>query len=119
MAEEACGELHQYSYIIQWLITALFFFLPTVPNLVPNLKWRNNSVTSLYTKAKLPHPFPHTPPSQHPTPGVYPLYTSWFHCPPIHIIVDERLANFWYAQRAYWELVSRGKNFFCKKADVG
>jgi hypothetical protein len=29
------------------------------------------------------------------------------------------LVNFWYAQRAYWELVSRGKNFFCKKADVG
>jgi len=25
------------------------------------------------------------------------------------------LVNFWYAQRAYWELVSRGKNFFAKK----
>ena len=29
------------------------------------------------------------------------------------------MVNFWYAQRAYWELVSRGKNFFAKKRTLG
>ena len=38
LAEEACVELHQNKHIIQWLITALFFFFPTVPNLVSNSK---------------------------------------------------------------------------------
>ena len=78
VAEEACGELHQYSYIIQRFITILFFFLPTVPNLVPNSNRRNNSVTHLFTLYKsqttppyflvttqsAPHPRGHTPISQ-------------------------------------------------------
>ena len=39
---------------------------------------------------------------------------------PLYILLwVNDLVNFWYAQRAYWELVSRGKNIFCKKADVG
>ena len=76
MAEEACVELHQYSYIIQRFIITLFFLPPTVPNLVPNSKRQNNSVppSSLYTKASYPlfpsnrpantHPRGHTPISQ-------------------------------------------------------
>jgi len=37
----------------------------------------------------------------------------------IYTNLDERFGKIWIAQRAYWELVLRGKIFFFKKADVG
>ena len=89
MAEESCVELNKNSYIIQWLIIILFFFLPAEPNLVPNLKWRNNSVTPLFTlyKSQTPPYFLATVHSAHPPPP--PPARGWFHCHPIHTILDD------------------------------
>ena len=41
-----------------------------------------------------PH-FPQQPPSQHPTLGVHPDKSEWFHCTRIHTIVDERLGIYY------------------------
>jgi len=51
--------------------------------------------------------------------GVHSLARRWFHLHLIHTNLDERFGKIWIAQRAYWELVSRGNNFFAKKRTLG